>query len=872
MEYYKEETSTILKELDSTSSGLSNQEVKRRIKAYGHNLLKTKTNIDPIKILISQFQGFINYLLIFASIFSLAFGHYLDAAIIIVIILANAAIGFFQELSAQKSLEALKKLNLVVAKVYRDSKLIKTDSKNLVVGDVIFLEAGDRIPADCRIIEERKLRVEESALTGESLPVNKHQFVINDNCGIGDQKNMLFSSTTVTEGSAKAIVVSTAMKTEIGRITKLITQVEDEQTPLQKRLDEFGKKLGYAIIGICVFVFIALTITKGFSKDNILSFALVAISLAVAAVPTALSAVVTVALSIGVKNLLSKKALVRKLSSVETLGSCNVICTDKTGTLTQNEMTVRNAWTLDNETSIEGVGYNPQGHIEKRLNPMLYKIGLGCNNSSHYKEKGLWKISGDPTEAALRVSAIKAGIKEDLANLDEIPFDSTRKMMSTLIQEKKEIFVFSKGSTHAVLNKCSHVVNDGKVVKLTEDIKKIILVQNDLYSAQALRVLSFAYKEIKHKKDFTEEKLIFVGLQAMIDPPRPDVIEAIAKTKDAGIRVIMITGDYKETARAIGEQVGILGEVMTGEELEVISDKELGEVLKRNTNIFARVNPEHKQRIVTELQRQGNVVAMTGDGVNDAPALKKANIGIAVGSGTDVAKEAADFVLLDDSFTNIVNAIEEGRGIYDNIQKSIMLLLSGNFGEVLIIFLAVIFGFNLPLTAILLLWINMVTDGAPALAFGVDPYSKNIMKRKPISSKEGILPRSKLILIGVLGSVGTIIGLYLFSIYGGNVGDKTSALSQTMIFNFIAVYELVLVFVIREQYRIKQLSNLWLWGAIVLTLGLQALIMYTPLSTMFGVVALSLVDILVLFYAGAFFYICYLIYYFFNISFNKDND
>ena len=857
MQYYKEDLNQIYKELNTSIKGLDPSEVTIRHKYYGYNTLKTETNINPFKIFLEQFHSFIVYILLFAIVISLIFGHYVDAIIILIILVANSVIGFFQEYSAQKSLEALKNMNLVKAKVYRDNKLLEIDSQDLVPGDVIFLESGDRVPADCRLVEERKLKVDESALTGESLSVNKHTTPIDKDVQISDQKNMIFSGTTITEGSAKAVVVYTGMKTEIGKITKLIKDAEEEQTPLQKRLDDFGRKLGYIIIAICIFVFITLVLTKGFSTDNILLFALVAISLAVAAVPTALPAVVTVSLSIGVKRLLNKKALVRKLSSVETLGSCDVICTDKTGTLTKNEMTVQRAWTLDNETKITGVGYSPQGIIEKKINPLLFKIGQTCNNSSVYKEENIWHISGDPTEAALRVSATKANIKEESQRLDELPFDSNRKLMSVLIKDKKTLTMYSKGSPSHILNKCTHALLKGKTVKLTEEIKLQINAQNDNYSSQALRVLAFAYKEITHKKEFIEEKLIFVGLQAMIDPPRPDVIESIKKTKAAGIRVIMITGDYKETAKAIGKQIGITGHVITGEELSTMSDVQLEESLEKNTNIFARVIPEHKQRIITALQNQGHIVAMTGDGVNDAPALKKANIGVAVGSGTDVAKEAADFVLLDDSFSNIVNAIEEGRGIFDNIQKSIMLLLSGNLGEVLIIFLATILGFNLPLTAILLLWINLVTDGGPALAFGVDPYNRKLMDRPPVKSTEGILPKYKLMLITVLGTVATVLGLFLFTIYEG---IQNLVYAQTMIFNFIVFYEVILVFMIRNEYNIKQLTNAWLYFAVILSFAFQAIVMYTPLRELFNVVAIGIMDIFAIIGIGTIFVAVYFIY------------
>ena len=874
MDYYNKTIDQTYKELDTSLDGLSKAEASHRIKSHGFNELKTKSGVNPFKIFLEQFQSFIVYILLFAVVISAATGHIVDTIIILIILFANAIIGFFQEYSAQKSLEALKQMSIVKAKVYRDNKLIEIDSKHLTLGDIIFLEAGDKVPADARIIEERKLKIEESALTGESLPVSKHSSMIEKKVQISDQKNMIFSGTSLSEGSCKAIVVKIAMNTQIGKISKLIQTAKEEQTPLQKRLDDFGKKLGYAIIVICIFIFIVLLLTKGFSGDNILEFSLIGISLAVAAVPTALPAVVTIALSVGVKRLLKKKALVRKLSSVETLGSCDIICTDKTGTLTQNEMTVKEVWTLNGNSSVTGIGYSPSGTIEEEINPIIFKAGFYCNNASVYKKKNMWTISGDPTEAALIVSARKAKIGEKtLEKIDEIPFDSTRKMMSTMLQNNKtkDLVMYAKGSTTHILHLCTHALIKGKKVKLNDKLKEEINLHNNFYASKALRVLSFAYKDIKNTKEFSEKDLVFIGLQAMQDPPRPDVIESIKKTKKAGIRVIMITGDYKETAKSIGEEIGITGEVLTGQEVEIMSDEELGKALNNNTNIFARVIPEHKQRIVTLLQKQGHIVAMTGDGVNDAPALKKANIGIAVGSGTDVAKEASDLVLLDDSFSNIVNAIEEGRGIYDNIQKSIMLLLSGNFGEVLIIFLAVILGFKLPLTAILLLWINMVTDGAPALAFGVDPYSKNIMKRKPISMKEGILPKSKLILIGALGMIGTIIGLFIFDYFGGNSTNANLPLAQTMIFNFIVLYEVLLIFIIRKQYNVKLISNAWLWFSILITVAFQALVLYTPkMQEWFGVVPIGFKEIGVLVIGGAFFFAGYLVYSLLN-KLNKKN-
>lgn len=789
--------------------------------------------------------------------------------IILIIIIINALIGFFQELGAQKSLDALKKMTVVTAKVLRDSNIITIDSKYLIPGDIVILEAGDKVPADCRLIECSRLKVEESALTGESVPVDKNVDLIKSKVTLGDQKNMIFSSTTIVDGTCKAIVVSTGMNTEIGKITQLIKEAKDEQTPLQRRLDSFGKKVGVAVLGVCIFIF-GLSFGKayfghGFDSKELIEFMFIAISLAVAAVPTSLPAVVTISLSIGVKKLLKRNALVRKLSSVETLGSCDVICTDKTGTLTKNEMTVRFGWTLDSEIEFDGLGYSPQGSAKNftsknKSNLLLIRNGLLCNNASLFQKNDGWKISGDSTEAALIVSARKTKIKSySFKRLDEIPFDSSRKLMSVLVTDdllgKNKKLVYTKGAPDGILSICNSALVNNKVVPLTKSLKNKILKQNDQYSSKALRVIGFCYKSVTKKSEFAESKMTFIGLQAMIDPPRKDVIDSIKLTKQAGIRVIMITGDYKETARAIGEEIGITGKVLTGVDLEKMSEAQLDKALESGTNIFARVMPEHKQRIVASLQKHGHIVAMTGDGVNDAPALKKANIGVAVGSGTEVAKEASDFVLLDDSFSNIVGAIEEGRGIYDNIQKSIMLLLSGNLGEVLILFMAILLGFNLPLTAILLLWINLVTDGAPALAYSVDKYGKDIMTKKPRPLNESILPFSKAILIFVLGSIGTIIALVLFYFNGGiSTEIESIRIAQTLVFNFVVLYELILTILIRLDYNVPIFTNKFIWFAIVGSVVLQAVLMYTPMSGIFKIVALNTNQLLSVGIAGLIFF------------------
>ncbi len=863
MDFHRLTHAELFQHLQSGLEGLDKDEAERRLKRYGLNQLETRTVINPLLVFINQFKSFIIYILLFAVLFSLLIGEYVDSVIILIILLANAIIGFYQELSAHKSLEALKKISTVQATVVRSGVRKVIPASELVPGDVVLLEAGDRVPADLRIIQAVQLKVEESALTGESVPVEKAPETITREVSLGDRRNMLYSATTLATGNCLALVVATGMQTELGKITELVKAAEEEQTPLQRRLDQFGRKLSYVIIAICLIVFALFFfkdyLSNGFDRHAVLELILIAISLAVAAVPTALPAVVTIALSVGVKRLLAKKALVRNLSSVETLGSCDVICTDKTGTLTANQMTVRYAWTAAGEITLSGSGYVPEGEVDGLLVKELFVCGLLCNNASLQLESGRWQVTGDPTEAALLTSAVKVGVSDERRRLAELPFSSERKLMSVLVGDETGATAYCKGALTQLLDRCSTILVDGQEQPLSDAWRQQIERQNASYASRALRVLAFARKA--KAKELQERELTFLGLQAMIDPPRPDVVESLRRTRQAGIRVIMITGDYGETAKAIGREIGIEGQAMTGDELAGLDATALQQALQENVNIFSRVAPEHKQQIVDALQKMGNTVAMTGDGVNDAPALKKANIGVAVGSGTEVAKEAADLVLLDDSFTHIVNAIEEGRGIYDNIQKSIMLLLSGNLGEVLIIFCAALFGMNLPLTAVLLLWINMVTDGAPALAYSVDPYGSDIMSRRPKPRAEGILPAAKLALLGVLGSVGSLLALLLFFYFGG-AGEPAVQLvhAQTMVFNFVVLYEVILTFVIRTSYQVPFWANRWVWAAALLSVALQALLMYTPLAAMFKIVPLGVADLAVLFGAGVLFAAISLIY------------
>ncbi len=839
MLFYKGSIESLFEQIQSSSSGLSNKQAERRLEQLGFNELDTELRINKFKLFISQFKSFIIYILLFAVALSIYANEIMDAAIIMAILLVNALIGYFQELSAQKSLSALKKFDRVKVTVWRNLRLVELDAKFLVPGDVIDLSPGDKVPADCRLIEANQLKVQESTLTGESVAVNKAPCSIDEDVQIGAQSNMLFSSTSVIAGMATALVVKTGMQTEIGQITKLIRETEEEATPLQLKMDAFGKKLTIIIMLISVLIFCVIGtqefLQEGFNFAAFREIALISVALAVAAIPEGLPAVVTITLSIGVKKLLKKQTLVKRLSSVETLGSCDVICTDKTGTLTRNEMMVSHVWTPEGEAMISGQGYEPIGNLSNDLSPLIYEIGMVCNSATVFKEDGLWQITGDPTEAALLTCAMKAGIENDLEKVAVLPFDTERKKMSVKIKRQDNYFVYTKGAPDQTLEDCCYVMVEGAVMPLTNGMKQTIHDQINHYSSQALRVIAFAYKKSTVDEQIIENELIFVGLQAMIDPPRDDVIESIKRTKQAGIRVIMITGDYKQTALAIGEKVGIQGTCMEGKDLDDLSVSDLQAALANGVNIFSRTIPVHKQKIIAALQAQGSIVAMTGDGVNDAPALKKADIGVVVGSGTDVAKEASDFVLLDDSFTHIINAIEQGRGIYNNIQKTIMHLLSGNLAEVLIVFFAVILGWDLPLTVVMILWINLISDGAPALALAVDSYDENLMLEKPNAVSKSILTGPQAVFVVFFGILSTVFTLIMFRIYHPDGLIE----AQTVVFNVIVVIELSILFVIRSLFHTKQLSNGWLWVTVVMTLLLQLVLMYTPAATLFGVYPLT---------------------------------
>ena len=832
-----------LKELKVSDRGLAQKEAEERLKQYGYNDIKEGRKISPWQIFLNQFKSVVIWILIFAVIISVVIGYikssdsgfveeYTDAIIIAVIIVLIAILGFVQEYRAERAIEALKKLASLKATVLRDGQKKDIDSKELVPGDIITLETGDKVPADSRLIDVFNLQTQEAALTGESQPVKKHTNVLEEKIAIGDMKNMVFSGTIVVSGRAKAVVVSTGMQTEIGKIAAMIEKVEQEPTPLQKKMDGLGKLLGKIVIAIAVVIFLVEIV---FQNEPILEVMILAVAVAVAAIPEGLPAIVTIALAIGTKRMLKRNALIRRLPSVETLGSTTTICTDKTGTLTANEMTVRKIFANGKIIEVTGVGYESKGQFLYKGKPagiddleLLLRIG-SVNNNAELRDSNL---IGDPTEAALIVSGAKAGlIKDDLElefpRIDEIEFTSERKMMTTIHKHHGEKVAYVKGAPEIVLKNCSYISINGKTKKITEDMKKEILEVNKEFADSALRVLGFACKSIVSDKE-PEKSLTFVGLQAMIDPPRDEVKIAIEKCRKAGIKVIMITGDHEITAKAVAREIGLTGKAITGQQLDEISnlDKIVEEV-----SVFARVNPEHKIKIVEALRKKGHIVAMTGDGVNDAPALKIADIGIAMGiSGTDVSKEASAMILTDDNFASIVNAVEEGRGVYDNIRKYVGFLLSGNIAEVMIIFFGIIFGLPLPMTATQILLINLVTDGLPALALSADPFEPNAMSRKPRPKNEPIFKGLNPFLVYYPIAM-TIVALSVFIwTYDSNPANVLKA--QTATFLTIGMFELYQSIASRSTiypiWKVGPFKNRWLILAFVSSFAVMAISIFVP--------------------------------------------
>jgi P-type Ca2+ transporter type 2C len=836
-EYYSVPILKLLSDLGTTEEGLSENEAKKRIEQYGLNELEEKNPISALKIFLLQFKSFLVFILIAAVIISVIINHLLDAIVISIILVLNSIFGFVQEYRAEKSIQKLKKLSSLQAIVVRDKLEKKIDSKNLVPGDIILLETGDKVPVDARIISSTNLTTQESTLTGESVPTKKGDFLLKKNLPLAERKNMVFSGTIINTGRAKVIVTSTGMHSEIGKIATLIQTDKIKLTPLQVKLKKLGETLGILTIIICLVVFFA-----GILIGNEVSTMLItAISLAVAAIPEGLTVVVTISLAIGIQKMIKKNSLIRKLPSVETLGGTNVICTDKTGTLTLNQMTVRKIYVNDKKITVTGRGIETTGDFyfeNKKVDPkeieMLLKIGIFCNNSKLRGDE----LIGDPTEGSLLVSGAKCGFnKTELDNkykrIDEIEFTSERKLMSTHVEIDSKKYVFTKGAVDILLDKCTKIEIDGHVRKLTQKDKDKILKVNANFTKLALRVLGFSYKE---SSKLTEKDLVFVGMQAMIDPPRTEVKDAIKKCEKAGINVIMITGDHKLTAEAIGHELGLIGKTIDCREIDSIKDfeKEVDKI-----SIYARAEPKHKVKILEALKKKDYVVAMTGDGVNDAPALKKADIGISMGiSGTDVAQEASDMILTDDNFASIVNAVEEGRGIYNNIKQFVQYTLSSNFGEILIIFMAIMFGWPLPLIAIQILWVNLLTDGLPGLALGLDPSNEDLMKLRPRKRKENIITKDvihNIIIVSTVMCIGTLSMFYLYGI--------ETLKAKSIAFTVLICFQLFNVLTYRaNNFKFDIFKNKFLFGSVLISIFLQILVLYTPLSIAFRTIPLGLID------------------------------
>lgn len=843
MKEYLKQIDEVLSENNTSNSGLSDSEAAQRLEKNGKNKLAEGKKVSLLKRFLSQIADPMIIILIVAAVVSAitaAFGGegegYADVIIIMVVVLINAVLGVYQESKAEKAIEALQEITPPTSKVIRGGKLLSVKSQDLVVGDIVVLEAGDSVPADCRIVENAQLKIEESALTGESVPVNKIIDVIDplgsDDVPLGDRKNMCYMGSTVVYGRGKAVVVATGMDTEMGKIADAIANAKDEETPLQIKLNQLSKILSFIVLGICVFIFAfdiirSLIVGNPVTFSTTLDFFMVAVSLAVAAIPEGLAAVVTIVLSIGVTKMSKQNAVIRKLTAVETLGCTQVICSDKTGTLTQNKMTV-----VENK-----------GTDEKLL---ATAMALCCD--AELAQNG--EVTGEPTEAALVAWADKLGLQKynieaEFPRVGEAPFDSSRKMMSTIHKTENGFVQYTKGAPDVVLSLCTTAYVEGKKVPMTDEIRQAIIQQNKEMADRALRVLCAAMRTYKdhpgNDAETLEQDLCYIGLTGMIDPVRPEVLDAIKECKSAGIRPIMITGDHKDTAVAIAKELGIISDAsqaITGADINKLSDEEL-DVQIENFSVYARVQPEHKVRIVNAWKKKGKITAMTGDGVNDAPSIKNADIGVGMGiTGTDVTKNVADMVLADDNFATIVSAVEEGRRIYDNIRNSIQFLLSSNLSEVVSIFIATICGFTL-FEPVHLLWINLITDCFPALALGLEKGEKDIMKRAPRDSKDGIFAGGMGFDVAWQGIMVSVLTLIAYAFGTNNLGVALASGSEelihqngmTMAFLTLSMAEIFHSFNMRSRRQsIAKMGsiNWYLVGAMVLSLFLSTIVIYIP--------------------------------------------
>ncbi|WP_100330855.1 cation-translocating P-type ATPase [Bacillus xiapuensis] len=846
----------------SVQRGLSAQEVLKRQEHQGFNELNQAKLPSAWLVFLRQFKDFMVLVLIAATVISALMGEYMDASAILAIIIINGVLGFLQERKAEKSLQALKELSAPQSLVRRDGEWRKIASKEIVAGDVIKFTAGDRIGADVRLLETTNLEIEESAMTGESVPAEKHASPIKEeNVALGDMKNMAFMGTLVTRGSGVGVVTAIGMRTAMGNIAAMLQQTEKLDTPLQRRLEQLGKIL----IATALFLTMLVVLLGVWQGHDLYTMLLAGVSLAVAAIPEGLPAIVTVVLSLGVQKMIKQKAIVRQLSAVETLGCTTVICSDKTGTMTQNQMTVTDAWSGGKHWLISGKGYEPNGkfyedhrEVQPSSEKSLYQLltfGMLCNHAELQQKGKEFAVQGDPTEGALLTAALKAGLsKERLLSQftieDELPFDSARKMMTVIVKDGNgQRFAVTKGAPDVLLERSDHILWNEKKQLFTKELRKQTEAAMDTLARRALRMIAVAYKPLPAAMapvtESAEKGMIFIGIEGMIDPPRPEVKQSIAECRQAGIKTVMITGDHVQTAAAIASELGIAkpsSKILDGQALNQMSEKELAKAAE-TTAVYARVSPEDKLKIVKALQQNGHIVAMTGDGVNDAPAIKAADIGISMGvTGTDVSKEASSLILADDRFSTIKAAVEEGRNIYENIRKFIRYLLASNVGEILVMLFAMLLALPLPLVPIQILWVNLVTDGLPALALGLDKAEDNVMKRPPRHPKESVFARG---LAWKIISRGFMIGavtLFAFWIVLKNHPDQL-AYAQTVAFATLVTAQLIHVFDCRSERSIfarNPFGNLYLIGAVISSFALMVAVIYLPsLQPIFHTVALA---------------------------------
>jgi Ca2+-transporting ATPase len=862
------ETSQVYTSLDSKREGLSQTEARRRLAKFGPNELAERKKISPWLIFLEQFKNFLIIILLVAVALSAVMGEVADAIVIFAIVLFAAGLSFIQEYRAERAMEALKRMAAPMASVLRDGMEIEVPARDLVPGDIILLRTGDKIPADARLIEAINLKTDEASLTGESVPVEKTRETLAGEASIADRNNMVFTGTAAVYGRGLAVVTATGMDTEFGKIATMLQEVEKERTPLQVNLDQLGKWIAIGALALC-FILAGIGVLRG---HEILEMLIWGVSLAVAAVPEALPAVVTISLALGVQRMVQRHALIRKLPAVETLGSTTYICSDKTGTLTQDQMTVRRIFVDGKLIDVTGGGYEPKGEFHvggKGLSPendvalqTLLQIGSLCNDTTLSSAEGAWSIKGDPTEGALVVTAAKAGLWQDklqiqFPRISEIPFSSETKRMTTTHQMGQGKVAYSKGAPEVILGSCKRIFRNGAESALTEEDRRTIIATAHNMAEDALRVLGMAYKRLEDggvTSGEIEKDMVFVGLAGMIDPPREEVKEAVKTCDQAGIKSVMITGDHKLTAVAIARELGILKEGLAfgGAEIDKLSNEQFEELVEK-IEVYARVSPAHKLRVVEALTKNGHVVAMTGDGVNDAPALKKADIGVAMGiTGTDVTKEAADMVLTDDNFASIVAAVEEGRNIFNNIKKYLVYLLSCNLGEILLMAVVILFGplFGLPagtipLIAIQLLYVNLATDGLPAIALSVDPPDMDVMRQKPRPRKQTIFSMS---VIRYLAGAGIWTALVTLAVFLWAVDSGKDPLeAQGVCFLTLILIEFFNAFNCRSLeyslFKIGPFGNKWLVWAILGTIAMTIPIFYVPfLKETFRVHALTTLD------------------------------